>query len=216
MLKSIQGYLKTIYICEDHPLFRQSLEQLVLKADDLELVGTASTGSEAVQAIPDLRPDVVLLDLNLPEIDGFGVLEFVRSTLPESKVVILTSYNDKLLADKARKAGAAAYLLKDTDGKTLLQIVRDLDLGKFFTNVSAQEEPGFDNDREFTSILKLTRTEKKIVAGLIAGASVADLASQFFISENTVKNHKKNIYRKLQVNTQPELILLCQKHGLLD
>lgn len=208
--------LKTVFICEDHPLYRQSLEQLVLNNHELELVGTASTGSEAVQAIPELRPDVVLLDLNLPEVNGFEVLDLVRSALPESKAIILTSYNDKLLAEKARKAGAAAYLLKDTDGETLLQIVRDLDFGKFMTNVSAQEEAGFDTDREFTSILKLTRTEKKIVTALIAGASVADLATQFFISENTVKNHKKNIYRKLQVNTQPELILLCQKHGLLD
>lgn len=170
-----------------------------------------------MEELSELHPNVILLDLNLPEVDGFGVLDFVVEALPESKVIILTSYNDKLLADKARKAGAAAYVLKDTDGETLLQMIRESDSGKFVTNVVEKgEESTFDNDLEFTSILKLTRTEKKIVNGLIAGASVAQLAEQFFISENTVKNHKKNIYRKLQVSTQAELILLCQKHGLLD
>jgi DNA-binding NarL/FixJ family response regulator len=101
-----------------------------LNNHELELVGTASTGSEAVQVLPKLRPNVVLLDLNLPEVNGFEVLDLVRRTLPPTKVIILTSYNDKLLAEKARKAGAAAYLLKDTDGETLLQIVRDLTFAK--------------------------------------------------------------------------------------
>lgn len=209
--------MKRVYICEDHPLFRQSLEQLIANAEDLQLCGISDSGSKAIEELSELHPNVILLDLNLPEVDGFGVLDFVAEALPESKVIILTSYNDKFLADKARKAGAAAYVLKDTDGETLLQMIRETDSGKFVTNVVEQSEGStFDKDLEFASILKLTRTEKKIVNGLIAGASVAQLAEQFFISENTVKNHKKNIYRKLQVSTQPELILLCQKHGLLD
>lgn len=217
MLKSIRGYLKTVYICEDHPLFRQSLEQLILRAEDLKLAGAASSAMVAQQEILRCRPDVILLDLNLPQVDGFEVLEFVKKELAEAQVVILTSYNDKLLAEKARKAGAAAYLLKDTEGRKLVEMIRKLIDGQFVSNVSGLvQSHDFQPDREFVSILKLTRTEKKVVRMLINGASVAEIAVGSFISENTVKNHKKNIYRKLGVSTQSELILLCQKHGLLD
>ncbi|MBI1286819.1 MAG: response regulator [Flavobacteriales bacterium] len=209
--------LKKVYICEDHPLFRESLEQLVNMADDMELVGSNSAAADAISELKERTSDVVLLDLNLSKGDGFEVLEFVQANIPETRVIVLTSYNDRLLADKARRAGASAYMLKDTDGETLLESIRGLKDGKFVSNVVGDEaNTDFDPDREFASILKLTRTEKKIVKELIGGASVADIAGHLFISENTVKNHKKNIYRKLQVSTQPELILLCQKHGLLD
>lgn len=209
--------LKRVYICEDHPLFRESLEQLVNASHDIELAGSDTSASDAISALKRSVVDVVLLDLNLSKGDGFEVLEFIQGNMPKTKVVILTSYNDKLLADKARKAGASAYLLKETDGETLLRTIRELDQGTFISNIVENEEGSeFEPDREFASILKLTRTEKKIVKELISGGSVADIAEHLFISENTVKNHKKNIYRKLGVNTQPELIVLCQKHGLLD
>lgn len=183
----------------------------------MALIGSAASGPKAILQLKNLTPDVILLDLNLSKGNGFEVLEFAQQTLPETQVVVLTSYNDKLLADKARKAGASAYLLKDTDGETLLEVISELETGKFVSNVASDEvESTFEQDTEFTALLKLTRTEKKIVTLLINGASVSDVAERCFISENTVKNHKKNIYRKLQVSTQPELILLCQKHGLLD
>lgn len=209
--------MKSVYICEDHPLFRQSLEQLIEGAHDLELVGSGGAVSEVIAQLSELKPDVILLDLNLSQGDGFEVLEFATQDLPDTKVAVLTSYNDKLLAQKARKAGASAYLLKDVHGEALLQSIRELDSGVFLSEVTSNEEESeFDVDREFTSILKLTRTEKKVVQELIVGASVSELSERFFISENTVKNHKKNIYRKLGVGSQRELILLCQKHGLLD
>lgn len=211
------GKIQTVFICEDHPLFRQSLEQLVTASNEMALIGSAASGPEAILQLKNLTPDVILLDLNLSKGNGFEVLEFAQHTLPETQVVVLTSYNDKLLAEKARKAGASAYLLKDTDGETLLEVISELETGKFVSNVVSDEvESTFEQDTEFTALLKLTRTEKKIVTLLIDGASVSDVAERCFISENTVKNHKKNIYRKLQVSTQPELILLCQKHGLLD
>lgn len=194
----------------------QSLEQMIVNAEGLELAGSALSGSKAISELPTLQPEIVLLDLNLPEKDGFEVLDFIQTNLTETLVVILTSYNDKILAGKARRNGAAAYMLKDTQQEDLMEVILSLEKDKFQSNVLEGEPHAFAEDEQFTSILKLTRTERKLVNGLMKGESVSGLSEQFNISENTVKNHKKNIYRKLDVKTQAELILLCQKHGLLD
>ncbi len=207
---------KRVYICEDHPLFMQSLEQMVDQAKDLEFVGSATNGNAAIRQLAVSQADVVILDLNLPQKNGFEVLKFLQTSQPNALVIILTSYNDQILADKARRMGAAAYLLKDTDSEELLEVVLSAAKEKFQSNASGSTRNGFTQDQEFTSILKLTRTERKLVNGLIKGDSVSGLSEKFKISENTVKNHKKNIYRKLEVKTQAELILLCQKHGLID
>ena len=208
--------LISVFICEDHPLYRQSLEGLMQNARGFELVGSCGDGLTAIEAFAEYAPRLVLLDLNLPKKDGFQILEFLRQHAPKTQVVILTSYNDRILADKARKAGANAYLLKDTSGEDLIAALQNLNSVKFYTNVSTATSLEFKPDEEFKSMLKLTKTEKNLLTALIKGTSVENLAGQFHISENTVKNHKKNIYRKLGVSTQPELILLCQKHGLLD
>lgn len=189
---------------------------LVQNARGFKLVGSCGDGLTAIEAFAESAPDLVLLDLNLPKKDGFQILEFLRRHAPKTQVVILTSYNDRILADKARKAGANAYLLKDTSGEDLVAALQNLNSAKFYTNVSTATSLEFKPDEEFKSILKLTKTEKKLLTALIQGTSVENLAAQFHVSENTVKNHKKNIYRKLGVSTHPELILLCQKHGLLD
>jgi DNA-binding NarL/FixJ family response regulator len=207
---------KTVYVCEDHPLYRQSLEELINGKEGLDLLGSCGDGATALETFAEFVPDLVLLDLNLPKKDGFEVLEFLNESTPKPLVVILTSYDDKIIANKARKSGANAYLLKDTEGEELIRVIQTIRAGEFYSNVSGVKSHQFEPDQEFASILKLTRTEKKLVKQLIDGASVANLADQFHISENTVKNHKKNIYRKLGVKTQSQLILLCQKHGLLD
>jgi DNA-binding NarL/FixJ family response regulator len=208
--------LKTVFICEDHPLFRQSLELMVQTADDFKLIGSAANVSDALKKLPSARPDIVLLDLNLSSGDGFEILNHLKETVPKCWVMVLTSYNDDVLAKKAKRCGASAYMLKDSTGDELLQAMKEMQGGAFITNVKAlQSESDFERDAEFTSFLRLTRMEKKLLGELVKGASVADAAELLCVSENTVKNHKKNIYRKLGVNKQSELILLCQRNGLL-
>lgn len=197
-------------------MFRQSLEHLVNSERDMQVCGMASAVGDALSELQDIKPDIVLLDLNLSQEDGFRVLEFVKENLAETKVVVVTSYDDPILAKKAKRSGAAAYMLKDTEGDELMSAIYAIGTGKFISNVSEVEiESKFKPGHEYPLLMRLTRMEKKVVQELMNGASVAEMAAQFFISENTVKNHKKNIYRKLDVKTQAELILLCQKNGLL-
>ena len=208
--------LKTVFICEDHPLFRQSLELMVQTADDFKLIGTAANVSDALKKLPSARPDIVLLDLNLGSGDGFEILNHLKETMPKCWVMVLTSYDDDVLAKKAKRHGAAAYMLKDSEGKVLLETMHEMQNGTFISNVSlAVGDSAFERDNEFTAFLKLTGMEKKVLGELVKGASVTDLAELLCVSENTIKNHKKNIYRKLGVNKQSELILLCQRNGLL-
>jgi len=130
--------------------------------------------------------------------------------------MVLTSYNDPVLAKKAKRLGASAYMLKDSDEATLLEALERLRPDGFVTNTEGLVwENVFEADNEFGSYLKLTRAEKKVVGELLKGASAAEVAETLFVSEHTIKNHKKNIYRKLGINKQSELILLCQRHGLL-
>lgn len=208
--------LKTVFICEDHPLFHQSLELMVKNADGFELKGSAASVADSLAKLPSARPEIVLLDLNLGGGDGFQILDFIQENLPQTKVMILTSYDDAVLAKKAKRCGASAYMLKDSTGDELLQAMKEMQRGGFISNVKAlQSESDFERDAEFTSFLRLTRMEKKLLGELVKGASVADAAELLCVSENTIKNHKKNIYRKLGVNKQSELILLCQRNGLL-
>lgn len=208
--------LKTVFICEDHPLFHQSLELMVKNVDGFELNGSAASVADSLAKLPSARPEIVLLDLNLGGGDGFQILDFIQENLPQTKVMILTSYDDAVLAKKAKRSGASAYMLKDSTGDELLQAMKEMQRGGFISNVKAlQSESDFERDAEFTSFLRLTRMEKKLLGELVKGASVADAAELLCVSENTVKNHKKNIYRKLGVNKQSELILLCQRNGLL-
>lgn len=205
---------RTVYICEDHQLYRDGLERLL--APDFKVVGGAYEGRQAQRDIPRLRPDMVLLDLNLPGVNGLDLIRTTREELPGCIIIVLTSHDDPTLRRKARLAGANAYLLKDISNDDLLTV-----LCSVLSPVGFEESPDrawnepFVEDASFEALASLTMRETLLVQGLVAGKSAPELAVQFDISENTVKNHRKNIYRKLGVTTVQELILLCNKHGLL-
>lgn len=206
---------RTVYICEDHQLYRDGLERLL--AQDFKVIGMAYEGRQAQRDIPRLRPDMVLLDLNLPGVNGLDLIRTAREELPACIIIVLTSHDDPTLRRKARLAGANAYLLKDISNDDLLTLLRSVRSPIGFEESPARDwnEP-FEEDASFEALASLTLRETLLVQGLVAGKSAPELAAQFKISENTVKNHRKNIYRKLGVSTVQELILLCNKHGLLD
>jgi two-component system NarL family response regulator len=205
---------RTVYICEDHQLYRDGLERLL--TGDFQVIGGAFNGTQAQRDIPRLRPDMVLLDLNLPGVNGLELIRMTREELPTCIIIVLTSHDDPTLRRKARLAGANAYLIKDMDNEDLLTVLRSVVSPEGFREspVRDWEEP-FDEDGSFTALASLTMREMLLVQGLVAGKSALELAAALSISENTVKNHRKNIYRKLGVSSVQELILLCNRHGLL-
>ena len=205
----------TVYICEDHQLYRDGLEQLLNQAG-FDVVGGAGEGRQAQRDIPRLRPDMVLLDLNLPGVNGIDLIRTTREELPGCIIIVLTSHDDPTLRRKARLAGANAYLLKDMSNDDLLNVLHSA-----LTPAGFEESPDrdwkepFAEDSAFGALASLTPSEMMLVKGLVAGKSTPELSVELTRSENTIKNHRKNIYRKLGVTTVQELILLCNKHGLL-
>jgi len=206
--------LPTVYICEDHQLYRDALERLLEK--DFQVIGGAFHGTQAKADIPRLRPDMVLLDLNLPGVSGLDLIRITREKLPTCIIIVLTSHDDPTLRRKARLAGCNAYLLKDMDNEGLLEALCSVVSPEGFREwpVRDWKEP-FKEDDSFAALASLTTREKLLVQELVAGKSALEMAEAFSIAENTVKNHRKNIYRKLGVSSVQELILLCNRYGLL-
>ncbi len=207
---------RTVYICEDHQLYRDGLEQLLNQAG-FDVVGAAGEGKQAQRDIPRLRPDMVLLDLNLPGVNGMDLIRTTREELPGCIIIVLTSHDDPTLRRKARLAGANAYLLKDMGNDDLLRHLGNAgNIDGFFESPERDWKEPFAEDPAFGALASLTPSEMMLVKGLVAGKSTPELSVELTRSENTIKNHRKNIYRKLGVSTVQELILLCNKHGLLD
>ena len=183
---------------------------------DFQVIGGAFNGAQAKRDILRLRPDMVLLDLNLPGVSGIGLIRITREQLPKCIIIVLTSHDDPTLRRKARLSGANAYLLKDLDNEKLLEVLRSVVSPEGFRESPARnwKEPVKETEC-FAAIASLTSREKLIVKGLIEGKSTPELATALCKSEHTVKNHRKNIYRKLGVSSVQELILLYNRHGLL-
>ncbi|MFC2176179.1 response regulator [Bacteroidota bacterium] len=210
--------MKRIYICDDHALFVEGvISSLSTYSEEFEVVGTANNGFQAAEEIRQLSPDIVLLDLNLPIKTGLEVLEELRVLGETPAFIIITSYNDPDLMNKVRVAGGNAYLLKDAHIDEMIATVREVKTGGFLNNPKIVfTEGNVVLSDGFTQVVSLTAREKQVMMHLSKGASTSYTAQQLFISENTVKNHRKNIYRKLDVSTIQELILYCNRLGLLD
>ena len=201
-----------VLIADDHRLIAEGIKRSLEEEPDFEVVGEAQTGSQVMPLIRRTSPDVVLLDLRMPDMDGFAVLERVRARYPQVKVVILSGVDDPAVVEGALKRGATAYLLKQLDPRDLAGSLRQAVAGTIFRPldllVSAKE----------TSAAKvgLSKRELSILEALQTGGSNRQLAKQLFLAEQTVKFHLTNIYRKLGVSTRTEAVHYAYEHGLAE
>jgi two-component system, NarL family, response regulator DegU len=210
-----------IFICDDHSLFRQGLIKLLELEPDLKIVGEAANGEELLERIKKARPDVVLMDLSMPRLDGVTTTFKLKKIAPHIKVIILTVYEDEPHVFEAIKAGAMGYLLKDVSinevieaihraykGEALVQPVIAAKVLKEFSLLDKRkirEGDKFYND--------LTEREKEILRLIALGGANKEIAKKLNISEKTVKNHIASIFQTLQVTnrTQAALYLLTKK-----
>ena len=212
-----------ILLADDHALFREGLRSLLEDQDDIEIVGEAEDGLEAARLISKLKPTVVLMDINMPIIDG---VEATRMTLKENEsvgIIILTMYPQDEYVFQALKAGAKAYLLKDTRSKKLLEVIRTVHGGQAvisaemttrlldeFRRLAAQKE---GDKPQFQA---LTDQERRILTLVAGGASNKDIAVDLDLSERTIKNYLSIIFQKLQVNNRTEAAIRAMRNGLVD
>lgn len=209
-----------ILIADDHLIIRQGLHLILETEDDFELVGEASDGTEALALCKKLNPDVVLMDLRMPNMDGLTAIEKLRAVQPEIAIVILTTFNEDELMFRGLKAGARGYLLKDTDRSTLFNAIRAAARGETLlkpeimrrilsvTNPSTTEAGLSKPDN-------LSKREQEVLEAVARGERSKEIAAHLGISERTVKAHLASIYSKLGVDSRAAAIAVAAHKGLL-
>ncbi|MGD2040653.1 MAG: response regulator transcription factor [Anaerolineae bacterium] len=205
-----------VLLVDDHAVVRSGLGAFLLAFDDLDLVGEASSGEEAVRLCDRLEPDVVLMDLVMPGMDGAQATRAIRQQCPAIQVIALTSFKEKELVEGALEAGAIGYLLKNVSADELAKAIREAHAGRptlapeaAQTLIQATREPpqvGFD----------LTEREREVLALLVEGLSNPQIAERLVISRSTVKFHVSSILSKLGADSRTEAVALAIKEDLLD
>ena len=202
----------SVLVVDDHPVVRQGLAAFLATHQDLELVGTALDGVDAVAQAQEHLPDVVLLDLVMPRLDGVEAIRQIRSLCPATKVIVLTSFGDDARLFAAIKAGAAGYLLKDAEPSEIVEAIRTVRRGGALLHPAAaarlmEEFAGGTGD---PVLQRLTERELEVLRLVAVGRSNRDIAGELFLSEKTVKTHIGNILAKLHVvdRTQAALVAL--------
>ncbi len=211
-----------VVIADDHMLLREMLCQILRQEKSIEVVGEAGNGLQTIDVISDLKPDVVLLDIIMPEMDGIKVLPAIREKSPKTKALMLTVSKDETMILKALKAGAKGYLSKDVGISDLIKAIQAVHKGelwverklmaRFFEGEAIADPKGEDQSGKTKE--GLTAREQEVLCLLTKGSTNKELAKALFISEKTVKSHLNSIFRKLNVSRRLQAILYALRRGL--
>ena len=211
-----------ILIADDHLIIRQGLRLILETENDFELVGEASDGNEALNLCKKWKPDVVLMDLRMPNMDGLTAIEKLRGEQPNIAVVILTTFNEDELMFRGLQAGARGYLLKDTDRSTLFNTIRAAVRGEtllkpeIMARVLARANESSAIKINPAELVNLTGREQEVLEAVARGERSKEIAAQLGISERTVKAHLASIYNKLGVDSRAAAIAVAAQKGLLQ
>ncbi|HXX44884.1 MAG TPA: response regulator transcription factor [Candidatus Acidoferrales bacterium] len=210
-----------ILVADDHAIFRDGLRKLLEGADDVQIVGEASNGVECTKMLGKLKPDILLLDLRMPEKDGLGVLEEVNFDTTQTRVIVLTAAEDDRDVVRAMRLGARGVVLKQSASDLLLKSIRKVSEGEIWLDnrMTAEVIDAFKKSSESGQRREkplLSDREKEIVQLVAQGFRNREIGEKLFISEQTVKNHLHNIFDKLGVSDRLELALYAIHHRLID
>lgn len=207
-----------LLIADDHEAFRDGLRALVRSIDGVELVGEASRGDEAVTLAAALQPDAILMDLNMPGLDGVEATRRIVATSPHIAVLVLTMYDDDESVFAALRAGARGYLLKGADRGELVRAIRAVVSGDaIFGPAIARRLMAFFGTRPSlhdVAFPELTEREREILELIARGLSNADITARLVVSPKTIRNHVSNIFSKLQVRDRAEAIVRAREAGM--
>ena len=200
-----------ILVVDDHQLIRVGITTLILPESDMKVVGEASNGREAVGKYRECHPDVTLMDLQMPEMGGLDALVTIRDEFPDARIIVLTTYTGDVQAQRAMKAGAQGYVLKNLLHKELLQTIRTVHGGR--RAMAAEVAAGV---AEHTGEEGLTPKEVDVLQLIAAGNANKEIAAQLSVTEETVKSRVKNILEKLRANDRTHAVTIGLKRGIID
>jgi DNA-binding NarL/FixJ family response regulator len=207
-----------ILVADDHPAFRRGLELMLVEVADFRIVGMAETGTRAVELAGSLAPDVVLMDLRMPDLDGIEATRRIGRIAPAPAVVVLTMFEDDDSVFAAMRAGARGYLLKGADQEEIVRAIRAAAAGEaiFGPEIASRVISHFARGAGSTTAAfpSLTDREREVLEMIAAGKGNATIAHELVISLKTVRNHVSNIFTKLQVPDRAGAIVKARKAGL--
>lgn len=208
-----------VLIADDHHVVRRGLLFFLKTQKDIEVVGEAKNGIEAVTLAESLQPDIILMDLVMPELDGIQATKRIKEKYPQIQILMLTSFSDRDHVVPAMEAGAAGYQLKDIEPDDLVQSIRQIMLGENILHPEATTTLEKEREEEENAphrLNPLTPREQDVLAELTKGKSNREIASSLFVTEKTVKTHISNIFTKLSVQDRTQAALYAVKHGLTE
>ena len=210
-----------IMVVDDHGIVREGLKMVLALESDFDVVGEAASGDEAIASAPDLRPDVVLMDVLMAGTDGIDACRQIKSALPDTRVLMLTSHDETLVVEAAVLAGASGYLLKNGGREDLIKSIRAVAQGESLLSpsVAAKVLGRFADltrkERERQNDL-LSDREKEVLVLVAQGDTNKEIAAKLVLSENTVRNHVSHVLDKLDLSRRSQMATYAAQHGLLD
>ena len=205
-----------VLIADDHALVREGLRKLLERDESIEIIDEVGDGQGAINVSRKERPNIILMDVNMPGTDGIIATRVIKREMPSVKVVALTIYEDEEVVEMV-KAGVSAYVLKDVAGSELIDTIHRVMAGEVVIHprVAKRLVKEISRNNQKQDIVKLTRREKDIVSLLVKGSSNKDMAHSMYISEKTVKNHLTSIFRKLGVKDRTQAAVFALKNHIV-
>ncbi|MBW2709803.1 MAG: response regulator transcription factor [Deltaproteobacteria bacterium] len=215
---------KTVLIVDDHPLFREGLKSLLTGHSGLEVIGEAGTGREALLKAEALRPDLVVMDLSLPDQSGIDVTRSLRELLPETRIMMLSMHSKIDYITEAFQAGATGYVVKESASERLIECLETVSRGEYFIDASLSHQvaknlmESGEKSARITDVgySMLTSREQQVMRLIAEGIPTKKVAKKLFISPKTVENHRTNIMNKLDLHSTMELVRYAARLGLID
>lgn len=200
-----------VLAADDHPMLREGISSLIESQSDMQMIGTAENGAQAVELYAALRPDITLMDLQMPEMNGVEAIKAIRSDHPSARIIVLTTYAGDHRAVTALRAGAAGYLLKSALRTEMLDTIREVHAGRRRVLAEVAEEIAVYSDQE-----NLSTRELEVLHHVSRGRSNKRIAVELDIVEATVKAHLKNIFAKLDVADRTQAVTVAARRGIIE
>ena len=200
-----------ILTVDDHPLLREGIAAILGLQPDMRLIGEAEDGTQAIKIFRELRPDVTLMDLQMPILNGVETIGRIRRDFPDARIIVLTTYAGDVQALRAMRAGAAGYLLKGALRRDLLDAIRAVHGGRRYLSPEIAQQIALHSSED-----SLTEREIGVLRLVALGKANKEIAGELSVSEDTVKAHLKSIFAKLNVNDRTQAVTLALKRGIIE
>ena len=201
----------TLLVIDDHPILREGVAALIGTQPDMEVICEAGNGRDGLRAFREYAPDITLVDLSLPDMNGIDIIQEARRHMPEARIVVLTTFGGDAQVLRALKAGASGYLLKATLRHELIECIRKVHTGNRHIPADIAQELA-----QHAGTAQLTEREIEVVKLIASGCSNKIVADRLFISEETVKGHVRNILTKLKANDRTHAVTIALKRGIIE